>query len=44
MLERGLTVSALARKLGYSRNSVSLAINRSMFAGVLASIRKELGL
>lgn len=45
LLDRGLTVTALAEKLGKSRVCVSQAINHAtMFPGIQRRIRKELGL
>lgn len=45
LLKRGESVAGLARKLGCSRTSVSLAINRpGMFLDLREKIRKELGL
>jgi len=45
LIERGLTVTALAERLGKSRVCVSQAINHAtMFPGIQRRIRKELGL
>jgi plasmid maintenance system antidote protein VapI len=44
LLARNQTITALARKLGYARNTVSMAINRHIFPGVILNIRQELGL
>lgn len=45
LIQRGLTVTALARKLKRSRNAVSIAINHaSMFPSLKKRIRKEVGL
>jgi predicted transcriptional regulator len=44
LLERGLTVTAFAKALGYARNTVSMEINRRRtFPGVREAIRRELG-
>lgn len=44
LLDRGLTVTALAGLLGYARNTVSMVINRRRaFPGVKKAIREELG-
>lgn len=45
LLERGLTVKALAEELGYARNTVSIAINHaSMLPTVKTVIANHLGL
>jgi lambda repressor-like predicted transcriptional regulator len=44
LLEQGRTITGLAKKTGYARNTVSMAINRLIFPAVLAAVRKELGL
>lgn len=45
LLERGLTVTKLAKQLRFARNTVSLAINHpTMLPSVKKRIRKELGL
>jgi hypothetical protein len=43
--EERMTVTNLALKIGKSRNNTSIAINHpSMFPGIKALIRKELGM
>ena len=42
LLHRGLSVTALARRLGCLRSTVSVAINQSRFPKVRAKIEKEL--
>ena len=44
LLRRGMTVTALAKKLGYSRNAVSLAINHPILPTVRRRIANELSL
>lgn len=45
LIDRGLTVTALARKIGLARNTVNIAINHpSMFKPTKAAIRRELNL
>jgi hypothetical protein len=45
LLRRKLTVTQLAKVLGYARNTVSIAVNHpSMMPGVKVSIRKHLRL
>jgi hypothetical protein len=44
LLRRGETITQLAARLGYARNTVSMAINHGVFQPVRARIRQELGL
>ncbi len=44
LLERGLSVSDLARNLGLSRNTVSLAINRGLYEPTRDRIKTHLSL
>ncbi len=44
LMERGSNIADLARRLGYSRTAVSLAINHGFNSGVLDAVRKELAL
>lgn len=45
LLERGQTISDLARMLGFDRASISLVIHgRRRMPGVEAEVRRELGL
>jgi len=44
MVQRGLSVTALAKKIGCSRNGVSLAINHGLFKGTRNKVALELGL
>lgn len=44
LVEQHLTVSALARKLGFARNTVSMAINHPVYPTVRRKIAKELKL
>jgi len=44
LVKRRMSVQALAKKLGYSRTAVSLAINHGLFSGVLNDVKKELGI
>jgi biotin operon repressor len=39
-----LSVTALARELGFSREAVSGAINRGLHSGVRAAVARRLGL
>lgn len=41
---RRTSITAVAGKLGFARNTVSMAINRYKFPRVLAALRKELNL
>ena len=42
LLHRGLSISDLARRLGLSRNTVSLAVNRGLYEPTRIRIAKEL--
>lgn len=44
MLELGLTVTALASRLGFARNTVSMAVNHSVLPTVRRRIAKHLKL
>jgi hypothetical protein len=44
LLRRGETITQLATRLGYARNTVSMAINHGVFKPVRARIRADLGL
>ena len=45
LLQRSMTITALAQTLGFARNTVSIAINHpSMLPTVKARIRSHLGL
>jgi hypothetical protein len=44
LLRRGETITQLASRLGYARNTVSMAINHGVFKPARARIRKDLGL
>jgi plasmid maintenance system antidote protein VapI len=44
LLERGLSVSALARALGLNRNTVSLAINHDLFEPTRKRIAEHLSI
>ena len=44
LLERGMTVTALAKQLGRARETVSRAIHHGKFPRVQASIKKALSL
>lgn len=44
LLERNLTVSALARQLGFARNTVSMAINHPVFPTVRRKIATHLNI
>lgn len=44
LLDRDLTVTALAVKLGKARNTVSIAIHHPMFPAVRRAIARELKL
>ncbi len=45
LLREGLTITGLAREIGYARNTVSIAINHpSMLPGVRVAICARLGL
>lgn len=44
LVQRGQTVSGLARKFNLARNTVSMAINRGAFPRVRALIAQELQL
>jgi plasmid maintenance system antidote protein VapI len=44
LLERGLSVTDFARKIGFARNTVSMSIHRRRnFPNVRAAIKQELG-
>jgi lambda repressor-like predicted transcriptional regulator len=44
LLKRGMTVTQLAKKLGFSRTAVSLAINQSVLPTVKDAIASHLGI
>jgi len=45
LIKRGMSIAALARRLGYNRSTVSLMIHgRRKLSGVEAAVKKELGL
>ena len=44
LLQRGLSVSDLARDLGLSRNTVSLAINRGLYEPTRDRIKNHLSI
>lgn len=44
LIEHDLTITALAKQLGYARNSVSMAINHAILPGVRREIAKKLKL
>lgn len=44
LIEQGLTVSALARRIGKARNTTSMAINHPVYPTVRKLIARELGL
>lgn len=44
LIERGLTVTALARQIGKARNTTSMAINHPVYPTVRKLIAKELGM
>ena len=44
LIRRGLTITELAYRIGYPRNTVSMAIHRPGFPKVKAKIKRSLGL
>lgn len=44
LLQRGLSISDLARELSLSRNTVSLAVNRGLYAPTRERISQKLHL
>ena len=44
LVHRRMTVTELAARLGYARNTVSLAINQGLFRDVRRRIQEELSL
>lgn len=44
LIERGETVTSVARKIGCARNTASLAINRGLFRQTLEKICQHLNL
>lgn len=42
LIERDLSITDLAKQLGYARNSVSMAINHSILPGVRRKIAQHL--
>ena len=44
LVDRNRSITSLASKLGYARNTVSMAINRYKFPGVIRDVREELGI
>lgn len=44
LAEREMTIRALAKKIKYAPNTVSMAINHPIFPRVRLKIKKELGL
>lgn len=44
LIQRGWTITDLARELGLKRNTVSLAVNRGLFTPTRRRIAKKLGI
>jgi plasmid maintenance system antidote protein VapI len=44
LLERRMTITALARKLGFARNTVSMAINHPILPTVRERVAKHLNI
>lgn len=44
LLKRGLSMTQLAQRLGVSRNTVSLAVNRGLYEPTRQRIAKELSI
>ena len=44
LLQRGLTITELALKVGFPRSTVSVAINHGKFPNVLRKVSRELSI